>query len=79
MRTPNVIDAFNEIDDELTCIYDPGDPLHSPHEGYAVILERVEELWDEIRSRKSIGFERRRRQSACQIAAMAVRFMIDCC
>lgn len=24
-------------------------PMHSPHEGYAVLLEEVDELWDEVK------------------------------
>lgn len=50
-------------------------PMASAHEGYAVILEEVEELWDEVKMRKQ-DHERMRRE-AVQVAAMAMRFLID--
>ena len=25
-------------------------PMHSPHEGYSVILEELDELWDEVKA-----------------------------
>ena len=47
----------------------------SPHEGYAVILEEVDELWDWIKH--SGGRYGDARQKAIQIAAMALRYIID--
>lgn len=52
-------------------------PMHSYHEGFAVLKEEVDELWDEIKlknpSREAI------RKEALQVAAMAVRFVNDLC
>ncbi len=51
-------------------------PMASSHEGYAVILEELDELWDDIkseRSRETLAHE------AKQIGAMALRFLVDCC
>ncbi len=49
--------------------------FNSPHEGYAVLLEEVNELWDAIKdknaSRDAV------RDEAIQVAAMAIRFIID--
>jgi hypothetical protein len=51
--------------------------FNSAHEGYAVILEELDELWDEVKRRdKSIP---RMRAEAIQVAAMAMRFVMDCC
>ena len=53
--------------------------MHGPHEGYAVILEEVDELWDLVRKypkRASVGDMR---EEAIQIAAMAARFVLDVC
>jgi hypothetical protein len=52
-------------------------PMHSAHEGYAVILEELDELWDEVKAQKP---ERERmRKEALQVAAMGLRFVIDVC
>lgn len=50
-------------------------PMRGPHEGYAVILEELEELWQEIKMKKpDLG---RIRTEAVQLAAMAARFVAD--
>lgn len=51
--------------------------FHSAHEGYAVLLEEVDELWDEIKKREADPA--RMRAEAMQVAAMALRFVMDCC
>jgi hypothetical protein len=48
--------------------------FNSTHEGYAVILEELDELWDEI---KANGPQGRLQDEAVQVAAMALRFLID--
>lgn len=52
------------------------------HEGYAVILEELDELWDEVKNSKYPSVERHQkdmRKEAVQVAAMAFRFIVDCC
>jgi hypothetical protein len=51
-------------------------PFNSAHEGYAVILEELDELWDEIKNNKESGAEYRQRIEATQVAAMAMRFLL---
>jgi hypothetical protein len=51
-------------------------PFHSGHEGYAVIKEELDELWDEI---KKNGPSSRLKSEAIQVAAMAIRFITDIC
>lgn len=48
--------------------------FHSRHEGYAVLKEEIDELWDVIRLN---GTDRELAQEATQVAAMAVRILID--
>lgn len=52
-------------------------PIKSAHEGYAIIKEEVDELWSEIKHNPkdwdAIKTE------AIQVAAMAMRFLIDVC
>lgn len=50
-------------------------PFNSAHEGYAVLKEEVDELWQEVKH----GSRHRQREEATQVAAMAVRFLIDVC
>ena len=51
-------------------------PFHSAHEGYAVLREEVDELWDEIRGNKKPGAYERMRKEAIQVGAMALRFLV---
>lgn len=51
----------------------------SAHEGYAVILEEIEELWDEVRKKKDSRSVGRMEKEAVQIAAMAIRFVKNIC
>lgn len=52
---------------------------NSSHEGHAVILEELDELWDEIKDNKRAGTMDRQRAEALQVASTAVRFVIDIC
>jgi hypothetical protein len=50
-------------------------PFHSKHEGYAGILEELDELWDEIKKKHSD--KSAMRIEAIQVGAMALRFIED--
>lgn len=65
------------IDAEYTRALNKFGAFNSPHEGYAVILEELDELWDEIK-RKRMNKEAVRKE-AVQVAAMALRFLTNCC
>lgn len=57
-------------------------PMRSGHEGWAILFEEVDELWDEVRA-KNDGSDQdrnaRMRKEAIQVAAMALRFIHDVC
>lgn len=53
--------------------------FNSAHEGYAVLLEEVDELWDHIKTNQKRRDLPAMRKEAMQVAAMALRFMGDCC
>ena len=54
-------------------------PFHSAHEGYAVILEELNELWGEIQKKPSERSLRLLREECVQVGAMALRFLVDLC
>lgn len=80
------------VEDELAGAMRQYPPMNSLHEGYAVILEEVEELWEEVRHKQipELGPDNRdveslksqRNQAAIvmelvQIAAMCERLYLD--
>ncbi len=50
--------------------------FHGPHEGYGVLLEEVDELWDNIKCNAPPS---EHYAEAKQVAAMAIRYMHDVC
>jgi hypothetical protein len=52
-------------------------PFPSEHHGYAVLLEEVHELWEEVRSKDATP--ENVRAEAVQVAAMGIRFILDLC
>lgn len=51
-------------------------PFNSPHEGKAVIEEELDELWEHVKA--NTGCSPEAITEAVQIAAMAVRYALDC-
>ena len=47
--------------------------FHSTHEGFAIIKEELDEMWDEIKKNNIT----RSREEAIQVAAMALRYLMD--
>lgn len=54
-------------------------PFNSAHEGYAVILEELDELWEEVRKKRLQRDNRKMLKEAIQVAAMGLRFAVDIC
>lgn len=52
-------------------------PMNSAHEGYAVLLEEVNELWDEVKAKQGARDPVRLLSELVQIAAMAQRMAED--
>lgn len=52
-------------------------PINSAHEGYSVILEELDEFWEEVRKKRSERSRERMVAELVQIAAMAQRTAED--
>ena len=62
---------------ELTDAQNKYPSFNSCHEGYAVLQEEVEELWDLIKAHKGVKCTPEMKAECVQIIAMALRFIID--
>lgn len=51
--------------------------FNSPHEGWAVIKEELDELWAEVKANR--GDQLAAAGEAVQVAAMCVRYLVDLC
>ena len=75
----DIQDAIDSVYLELKDAMDKFRPFNSNHEGYAVILEEVDELWVEVKAHDPNFASPECRKEAIQVAAMALRFLIDRC
>lgn len=66
-------DAWDELDRATRKF----GPMKSAHEGWAVIWEELDELWECVRAQNHDYVEMRK--EAIQVAAMALRFAMDVC
>lgn len=69
--------ALKLVLDELERTRQEHAALSSTHEGYAVLLEEVDELWDEVKAGN--GTSHRGTSEAVQVAASALRYLEDLC
>ena len=75
LGNPHDDGIWEEVSDELARACDKFAAMHGPHEGWAVIQEEVEELWDLVKANRGRSDEAR--QEAIQIDAMALRYVVD--
>ncbi len=54
-------------------------PFNSAHEGFAILAEEVDELWDHVKVKQGARDIDAMRKEAIQVAAMAIRFAVDLC
>lgn len=54
-------------------------PMNSPHEGFAILKEEVDELWDEVKQKPGRMDYDALRKECIQVGAMAIRFYTDVC
>ena len=69
--------ALDEVQGELKWAIDRFPAMRSPHEGLAIILEEYNELMAEVFKQHGKRDDWLMKKEAKQIAAMAIRFMVD--
>ena len=74
-----VNESIEDVFKEIKRAFNKYKPMNSAHEGYAILIEEVDELWDEVRVKDSVRDKQKMRAEAMQVAAMAIRFMVDVC
>jgi hypothetical protein len=77
MPPENLRRFYRDVDQELTRAMERYPRMNSAHEAYAVILEELEELWQEIKVKQAHHDHAAMRKEAVQIAAMVARFVVD--
>lgn len=73
IKDEQLTDILFDVEEEIRSARRQHAPMHSAHEGYAVLKEEVEELWDEIKLKQPSILNLR--TEAIQVAAMAVLFV----
>lgn len=75
----NFGEALSEVTEEIYAAVSSYPPFNSAHEGMGVLREEVDELWDEVKVKQGKRDIAAMRHEACQVAAMAIRFMAEIC
>jgi hypothetical protein len=78
-RITNIGKAIRLIIPEYNQIICKSPPLQNTYEGWAMLEQGMEELWDEIKKDKKVQSPEQMRREAIFISATAMRFMIDLC
>lgn len=77
MASSDVTTLGDEATRELRRAMAKFGPMASPHEGWAVIREELDELWEHVKA--NTGGSAEARTEAIQLAAMALRYAHDLC
>ncbi len=75
----NVDNVFHLVGEEVARAKKKFPPFNSAHEGYAVLAEEVDELWDHVKVNQKRRDLEAMRKEAIQVAAMAIRFASEVC
>jgi hypothetical protein len=67
--------VLDDVREEVLKAMKKHKPINGPHEGYAVLLEEVDELWDEVKPDR--GRQESARKEAIQVSAMGIRYVLD--
>lgn len=78
-QDPVLFQVARDVGDELAYARAKFPPFNSAHEGYAILDEERCELWAEVMAKQGARDVAKMRNEAIQVAAMAMRFVIDVC
>lgn len=70
---------LNQITAEVATAQKNWPPFNSAHEGFAVLHEEVDELWDHVKTNQKRRDLPAMKKEAVQVAAMAIRFALEVC
>lgn len=76
-RNMHVINIMSQVQAEVNRAEGLHPPLNSLHEGYAVILEELEEVWSEVKKKSSERDLDNVRTELIETAAMCVRTILN--
>lgn len=70
---------LDEVDVELHTAMSNWPAFNSAHEGYGVLAEEFDELWQHVKTNQKRRDLKAMRKEAIQVAAMAMRFALEVC
>ena len=73
-----LLNIIPQIKDEINKAQLLYTSFHSMHEGFAVLKEEVDELWDCVKMKQNDRKSEVIEKECIQIAAMAIRIILDC-
>lgn len=76
-HSEEITSLFNEVFQEFMRARSLHRQFNSAHEGYAVILEELDELWEQVKKQRDFHDRTGMRKEAIQVAAMAIRYVFD--
>ncbi len=79
VRKPAFAKALNDLDEEIFRAVGKHSWSGSAHEGWAVIYEELDELWEHVRGHNNGRDKQAMRREALQVAATAIRFAVEVC
>jgi len=74
----HVAKAIETVGKEYDLACEKFPEMRSYHEGFAILKEEVDELWDEVKAHPP-RCEELIKKECVQVAAMALRFLVDLC
>ena len=79
MNRENLYEASHAVENECRAAMETWPKFNSAHEGFAVLKEEVDELWEHVKTNQKSRDIEAMKKEAIQVAAMAMRFSIEVC